>query len=281
MRWTAREAAISNRPCTFVGFDSAWADNPKNPGAICALTFDGARFADFVAPGLVGFAGALALVGKVHRPDRPTSIAIDQPTIVRNLAGMRAAERAVASVIIWSGGGVQPANRGRIGMFDDLAPIWPFLQKLGAIDDPEASRGATQGLHVMEVYPALALLSLDARFGGPKRRPRYNPDRRKTFRREDWTGVVDTAAAEATRFGVTVVRDWLQTIRDLEAPRKADQDKLDAVICLLVAMRWRLAPRADSIMIGDLETGYIVAPVVDPIRQRLAVAAARVGVAIA
>jgi predicted RNase H-like nuclease len=29
---------------TFVGFDSAWTDNPAMPGAICSLCYDGQGF---------------------------------------------------------------------------------------------------------------------------------------------------------------------------------------------------------------------------------------------
>ncbi len=39
-----------------------------------------------------------------------------------------------------------------------------------------------------------------------------------------------------------------------------NQDKLDAVICLLVAIRWLLRPRTDNVMLDDLETGYMAIP---------------------
>ena len=41
------------------------------------------------------------------------------------------------------------------------------------------------------------------------------------------------------------------------------------MICLLIAVRWRLRARETSVMIGDLDSGYIVAPVNAEIRQRL------------
>ena len=46
-------------PVQFVGFDSAWADNAKAPGAISSVHFDGVGFTDFRPPQLVGFGGAL------------------------------------------------------------------------------------------------------------------------------------------------------------------------------------------------------------------------------
>ncbi|ACL56572.1 hypothetical protein [Methylobacterium nodulans] len=73
-------------------------------------------------------------------------VALDQPTLVPNATGMRPVDRVAASLISWLGGGVQPANRAKIGMFDDAAPHWRFKERLGATEDPEASRGASNGL---------------------------------------------------------------------------------------------------------------------------------------
>ena len=101
-----------NAPARSIGFDSAWADRKKAPGAICSVQFDGARFVDFRAPGLVGFDGALAYVKAIRRRDLPTLVALDQPTIVPNETGMRPVDKVAASLISWMGGGVQPPTVG-------------------------------------------------------------------------------------------------------------------------------------------------------------------------
>jgi len=44
------------------------------------------------------------------------------------------------------GGGVQPANRTKRGIFDDDAPFWRFKASLGAQEDPELSRTTEGGL---------------------------------------------------------------------------------------------------------------------------------------
>ena len=46
----------------FVGFDSAWADNPNGPGAIGSIALSGDRFSDFSPPELVGFGAALTYI---------------------------------------------------------------------------------------------------------------------------------------------------------------------------------------------------------------------------
>ncbi len=254
-----------------VGFDSAWADNPKKPGAICALRLEGER-TRFVEPVLAGFDDALVLIRSLHHDGDLTLVAIDQPTIVPNQNSMRPAERVVAGTIIWSGGGIQPAYRDKAAMFGDKAPIWRFLAALGFTDDPEAAALADAGRFVMEVYPALALLSLDETFAAAKRRPRYNPAV-KSFRQEDWRAVLTAAETEAQRLCLAEPAAWCAALDADTQPRKADQDRLDSVLCLLIAARWR-RERERCAMTGDLASGYIVAPVSPLVRARLEAAAA-------
>ncbi len=258
----------------YVGFDSAWADNPRRPGSICAL---GERFEP---PRPAGFDAALAFVRDGHAGGDPTILAIDQPTIVPNVAGARPADRVAAALMSWSGGGVQPAFRGKAALFGDGAPIWRFLAALGFRDDPHAAAGAASGGFVMEVFPAMALLALDpaflaARGGGP----RYNPVR-NTFRLEAWRAACRAAAAEARRLGFAEAAAWCDALDPNVKPRKPLQDDLDALLCALIAARWH-RERASCAMIGDTARGYIVAPVSAAGRARLAAAAALRGVPLA
>ena len=262
-----------------IGFDSAWVDRPNAPGAICAFSVDADGNARFDPPELAGFAAALTMIKARHRPGVRTILAIDQPTIVPNAAGARPCERVVASVMSWSGGGIQPAYRGKASMFGDAAPIWRFLDALGFTDDPKAARLAEKGGFVMEVFPALALLGLDPTFIAAARAgPRYNPAR-PTFKREAWRAVIAAVAAAADDLRLRQVADWCRALDADARPRKALQDKLDSVICLLVAALW-IGDRGRCAMIGDLRAGYIVAPVAPAIQARLEAAAARLGVAI-
>jgi hypothetical protein len=63
---------------------------------------------------------------------------------------------------------------------------------------------------------------------------------------------------------------WCDETGAIVQPRKADQDRLDSAICVLIALRWWLRPRSESIMIGDLNAGYMVLPASAAVRERLA-----------
>jgi predicted RNase H-like nuclease len=206
-------------------------------------------------------------------------VALDQPTIVRNEAGSRPVDKIAGSLISWLGGGVQPANRSKVGMFDDNAPIWAFLADLAAAQSPEEARSASSGRHLIEVFPALALAALHPAFCGRKLRPRYNPERRKTFKIDDWRAVLRVVTDEARRLGCHEAANWVG-LQDLERARKQNQDCLDALICLLVGLRWRLEPRARSAMLGCLDHGYMIAPITPVMHERLSTAASLRGVPI-
>ena len=163
-------------------------------------------------------------------------------------------------------------------MFGDDAPIWRFLKRLGATEDPELSRTAPSGLFLIEVFPALALATFEARFCGRMKAPKYNPANRAKFRQDDWFAVIETIARYARAISIDGLQDWTQTIKRETTdrpPRKADQDRLDAVLCALIGYHWRAKPRRDSLMIGDLTSGCMIAPADANTRSRLAAAAAK------
>ena len=255
------------------GFDSAWTDNPKAPGAICAITFDAHGKAGFHAPFLASFAKAYEFITQQGQSYPLRLIALDQPTIVNNLSGSRPVDKVAASLVSFAGGGVQPANRSKVGMFDDAAAIWPFLTRLQAQQNPLKAQEAQSGTFLIEVFPALALLALNDEFSQRKGAPKYNPANRKRFRHEDWHAVTQTVKRVAEDFGVTELADWAAQMSALDAPHKSDQDKLDAAICAVVGLIWRAGAKDASAMFGDLETGYMVTPLSNATRPRLMQAA--------
>ena len=90
----------------YIGFDSAWADNPKAPGAICAVGTEDGGPVRFYEPQPVSFDQALRFIRDVRSDNGTTLVALDQPTVVPNLTGMRPVERVAAALVSWLGGGV-------------------------------------------------------------------------------------------------------------------------------------------------------------------------------
>lgn len=268
------------RTISIIGFDSAWTDKATAPGAICAIRVHDGGLIAFDEPRSASFAQALEVIAAEKERSNFCLVTLDQPTIVPNLTSLRPVDRVAASLVSWIGGGVQPANRSKKGMFDDDAPIWRFLAALGAIEDPELARVAPSGLFVMEVFPALALPMMNSAFCGRLAGARYNPERRKTFSRDHWRAVADFLKSFGTENGVLGLASWCEACAGITMPRKGDQDKLDAVICALVGYHWLVAPRERSVMIGDLHLGYMIAPATQGLHPRLVNKAREHGVAI-
>ena len=242
-----------------VGFDSAW--TPTNCGALVGAlrTHDG-MFQDLGAPQVVDYRQAerVILDWQAEHEPKTTIVMLDQPTIVNNATGQRPVENIVGSPVSLRYGGMQPANKARREMFGEEAPVWPFLTRFGGPADP---LGPVAKTWVLETYPVLTIIALgwtlpDSRALG--RLPKYNPQRKKTFSILDWGHVCELASTAFRERGLTNIARWVNDTSQNPAPRKKDQDGLDACLCLLVALY--LAEGKDCLMVGDQQTGYIVVP---------------------
>ena len=126
-------------------------------------------------------------------------------------------------------------------------------------------------MQVLETYPVLTMIALgwmlpdSARLTG--RLPKYNPERAQTFLIHDWGHVCKQTLSELDTLGLKEIPAWLAVQADNRSPRKADQDRLDACICLLVALH--LADMRECLMVGDMDTGYIVVPSGDILHNEL------------
>lgn len=242
-----------------VGFDSAW--TPTHSGALVGvLRSDDGTFRELGSPQVVNYREAEDTILGWQSRENPsaTIVLLDQPTIVKNASGQRPVDNLVGSAVSRRYGGVQPANTGKQDMFGTDAPMWPFLTRFGG---PAVPLEALTGTWVIETYPVLAMIALgwtlpDSRPTG--RLPKYNPTRRKTFLNSDWQHVCQLASGAFRERKLSGIVGWLDGAAQINAPRKSDQDGLDACVCLLAALY--LAETRECLMVGNQETGYIVVP---------------------
>jgi predicted RNase H-like nuclease len=252
-----------------VGFDSAW--TASNSGAIAGcVRLDDGSLRELGEPGVVGYPAATDIIVEWQRQVDATStlVLLDQPTIVKNAAGQRPVENIVSSAVSLRYGGMQPANTARTEMFGADAPLWRFLARFGGAADPCRLDATTA---VLETYPVLLMIAMgwmlpDRRPTG--RLPKYNPERRKTFSLSDWRHVCGRASAEFRRRGLPGLSVWTDAVAERPRPQKSEQDRLDACLCLLVAID--LAAKEECLMIGNVETGYIVVRDAGDLREELA-----------
>jgi predicted RNase H-like nuclease len=259
-----------------VGFDSAWTS--RHSGAIAAAIREGdGQVHELGKPQIARFDGAEKAILDWQRQQTPvaTVVLIDQPTIVKNPTGQRPVEKIVASPVSRRRGGMQPAYTGKEEMFGESAPLWPFLKRFDGPADPMAP---LTGTRVFETYPVLAIIALGwtvADASHNPRLPKYNPERKKTFSINDWKHVCQKALDAFRRRGLMGIVGWIEAAAGNDAPSKSDQDCLDACLCLLVALH--LAEGKECLMVGNTESGYIVVPHDDALRDELCTRCGTIG----
>ena len=244
-----------------VGFDSAW--SVTNSGALVAVVkHPNGCLSELDSPIPASFPEAVEIIlaWQAEHAVTLTLILIDQPTIVTNATGQRPVENIVSSVVSRRYGGMQPANTGKDDLFGPAAPIWAFLTKFGGVGDPFQTDRSTQ---VFETYPVLSIIANGWTLPNPERGqrlPKYNPANRRKFVDDDWTHLCDSIIRPLERHNLGGLARWVAERREpgSRRPRKSDQDGLDACICLLAALD--LADGKPGLMVGDIQSGYIVVP---------------------
>ena len=269
-----------------IGFDSAWGGHKA--GAVAWAVFQDKVPVKEPAPRLVGYADAAEVIKELQRECDHVIIAIDQPIIVPNDADARPVDYVANSLKQHLNSGVLKANRTGKGkgfnnryLHGDEAPIWNFMSKIGPckysgrtdeVDacaddrrvfvDFETAQIATRGTQVIEVYPALALPALNPIFTERCSAARYDPQD-YPFDLEDWQLVCEIVRRCAEEFHLKALSRWasgvIQPWDSPRRPRKLHQDKIDAVLCLIIALQWRMRTNGVCV-IGDLENGYMVTP---------------------
>ena len=259
-----------------VGFDSAW--SARNRGAVvAALRESDGTVREAELPKRADFGEAASMIDEwkdTYRPDS-TVILIDKPIIVNNATGQRPVEQIVSSSVGKRRGGMQSASTGKDSMFGPEAPVFRFLDRFGGPGNPLQPIGDTC---VIETYPVLAIIALgwvaheDGRVG---RLPKYNPQRKKTFSTADWRMLCAHLETEFAARRLGALAEWLQEATANRTPGKSDQDCLDACLCLLVGLH--LAEGHRGLMVGDMNTGYIVVPSNDALYTELRNRCAAIG----
>lgn len=251
-----------------VGFDSAWTA-AKSGAIVGVLRHDDGTCEELGRPRRVDYREAESQIDtwQADRNPSATVVLLDQPTIVTNPSGQRPVERIASSPVSRRRGGMQPANTKKASMFGPAAPVWRFLEHFGGAPDPSEPLAGTR---VFETYPTLAIIALgwlppDSRPSG--RLPKYNPAARKPSFAADWRFVCAKVSSEMSARGLVNLTRWLEEAACMDKPGKGEQDGVDACICLLAALH--LAEGRKSLMVGDVQTGYIVVPYGESLEKEL------------
>jgi predicted RNase H-like nuclease len=195
-------------------------------------------------------------------PDVGHVVAIDQPLVVPNATGSREVDITIARAFMADYRLAAHAANTSNACFGPSAGIWQLLAALraeGYLQDPAAVAARRYGRYVFECYPNAALI------GWLGDRPRYKV---RSKNAEAWHEVIEfLRGREDAELRIVNARRAIP--RDL-AHTKENEDRIDALIAAYsAAWLWRYGFER-SVLIGDLEKGYVVTPVNAAMRACLA-----------
>jgi predicted RNase H-like nuclease len=234
-----------------LGLDLAW--SPKNPSGVAALAPDGTLLD--VRADLGDDDDVLAWI----RAWRGASgvIAIDMPTIVRNAAGARRAERDLAAAFRRFHAAPHPANLSR-PMFAGggrARKLLDILHPEGVEEALDVAPGDTRTI-ALEAFPHPAhirLFDLERIF-------RYKKKSRPwPHVLDEWVRYRAALASLATADPPLVLDERIPERVTSERYKRWD-DTLDAITCAYVASYVHRHGLAACTTYGDLAEGYIVVP---------------------
>lgn len=250
----------------FIGLDLAW--SPRNTSAAVVLEAQDRRATWVLYSEQLGADSEVLPFLSESAQNGPALVAIDAPLIVPNEQGARPVDRQITHIFGRFDAGCYPANRSRGCTRGE--GIVQALTYEGFVQDPYVEqRTATRT--VFEVYPHPAMIALF----GLERTLKYKARSGRTLvsRRQELARLRDhllnlNHALPAMLAPIDV------TARDLQALRGANlkryEDLLDAAVCAYTAYHaWYWGPQRYRVY-GDTSNGYILVPMTQQMRQRLA-----------
>jgi predicted RNase H-like nuclease len=252
----------------FVGVDLAW--SPRNTSAAVVLEAEGERAQWIAHCERLGDNEEMLAFIREAGGSGPALIAIDAPLIVPNEEGARLVDRQITRLFGRYGAGCYPAYRNRPGGCTRGEEIVLELTYYGFVQDPHVQKRAATRT-VFEVYPHPAMLALFHLAQTIKYKAR--PKRTLDFRRRELARLraclVNLDGHEPALSSPPAVTD-----RDPNVLRgtaiKRYEDLLDAAICAYIAYYvWYWGPQGYEVY-GDTTRGYILVPMTEWMRERLA-----------
>jgi predicted RNase H-like nuclease len=250
----------------FIGLDLAW--SPRNNSAVVVLEAEArqACWIDHREQLKADHEVISFLRDSAH--EGPALVAIDAPLIVPNEQGARPVDRAITRIFGRFGAGCYPANRSRGCTRGEV--IVEALCGESFVHDPHIQQ-RTAKRAVFEVYPhpaTIALFDLE-------RTLKYKARAGRTlgFRRQQLASLRDHLLGLANAEPAMLSSPDLAT-NDLQALRglglKQHEDLLDAAVCAYTAYyAWYWGAQGYRVY-GDTCSGYILVPMTQNMRQRLA-----------
>ncbi|ESA33281.1 hypothetical protein N836_21575 [Leptolyngbya sp. Heron Island J] len=241
----------------FLGVDLGW---QIGPSGVCCLYLENDCLSLVSLDRLASHHDVLAWLQKNAPRPTPAMVAVDAPMIIPNPTGMRVPDRLAHKHFGKYHAGCYPANQASV-----FAPqLIAFGQAL--MDDGFAHAPTLEpqqpGRYQIEFFPHPAIVHLF----GLSRILKYKKGR-VAERRQELTHLKNLILQHLPHHTPSLRLNALPTIPQGGVALKAVEDQLDALVCAYGAAHWWYWGQHRNQVLGNLNTGYIVAPVSYDVRD--------------
>lgn len=239
----------------FIGIDFGWKSQPS--GLCCLKWVDGQLYLqdldriDKVADILIWLDDRTAQTDAI--------VAVDAPTIVTNVTGMRLVDKLTHKHFGRYHAGCYPANLS-LAFADRTVNFGIELEQRGFIHAPEITPQKL-GRYQIEVFPHPAIVEL---FNLPLilkyKKGRLLERRLELIKLHQY--IVKVLPTFEPKLHLTFAEDCalFAEIPSTGSALKALEDRLDSLICAYVAAYWWYWGKEKNIVLGDRASGYIIVP---------------------
>ena len=238
----------------FVGVDFGWTSGASG---LCCLVGRDRNLEILDLTTVLEIDNILAWIDKRVPDLEPGLIAVDAPTIINNSTGMRLADKLTHKYFGRYHAGCYPANLGL--KFADRTV--GFGKSLTARNFQQAPTLEPKqlGRYQIEVFPHPATINL---FGLEKilkyKKGKKSDRSSELIKLRNYIIQVLPRLEPALNRELAVIPKITSRLTGKEL--KAIEDMLDSLICAYVAAHWWYWGEAKNLVLGDLDTGYIVIP---------------------
>ena len=238
----------------FVGIDFGWLSGASG---LCCLVWQNNQLEILDLTTVLEVDGILAWIDSWVDSTSPALVAVDAPTIINNLTGMRLADKLTHKYFGRYHAGCYPANLG-LKFADRTVSLGKSLTARNFQPAPTI-KPKQLGRYQIEVFPHPATINL---FGLEKilkyKKGRNSDRQQELIKLQNYIIQVLPQLEPALSLKSLVIPTFDRQLTGKEL--KAIEDMLDSLICAYVAAHWWYWGEAKNLVLGDLDSGYIVIP---------------------
>lgn len=234
----------------FLGIDLGWRSGATG---LCCLEWRSGQLHRVDLTTEMELDRILAWIDRQVPPETPGLIAVDAPTLIPNLTGMRLCDRLTHRYFGKYDAGCYPANQQR-PFAERTTGFGQSLHQRGFSHAPEIM-AQKRGRYQIEVYPHPAIVNLF----GLERILKYKKGK-VGDRRLELSKLRDFIGDRLPQHQPPLAPLDLPPIPEKGKALKAVEDQLDSLICAYIGAHWWYWGTQKNWVLGDLESGYIIVP---------------------